>query len=43
MLHRTPKLYITRFSQQSVVEVNEAFYYREKLESKTVKNDSCIF
>lgn len=37
MLLRIPRVYITRFSQQPIVEVNEAFYYREKLESKTVK------
>lgn len=43
MLHRTPKFYITRFSQQPAVEVNETFNYREKLASKTFKNYSCIF
>lgn len=37
MLHGTPRLYITRFSQQPVVAVNETFYYREKLESKLLK------
>lgn len=35
MLRKTPKLYITRFSQWPVVEVSEAFYCREKFESET--------
>lgn len=35
MLHRTPR---QRSSQQSVVEVSEAFYCREKVESKTVRS-----